>query len=189
MDSALWRFAPGTAPAGLSLAVGLAVAEALTDFCGGTQGARNAALKWPNDILKDGRKLGGILVELLPGAPHAAVIGIGLNLRLAAAMPDELRAASAALDLPDADPNALYAGLLGRLLERLEQFASAGFAPMREAWTARHAFQDAAVVLSADFGAPRQGICRGVDTDGALLLESDGRVERVLSGEVSLRPA
>lgn len=187
--SLLWRFAPGTAPAGLSLALGLAVAEALTDLPGGTQGTFNAALKWPNDILKDGRKLGGILVELLPGAPHAAVIGIGLNLRLAAAMPDELRAASAALDLADADPNVLYAGLLGRLLERLEQFAGAGFAPMREAWTARHAFQDAAVVLSADFGAPRLGICRGVDTDGALLLESDGRVERVLSGEVSLRPA
>ena len=189
--SLLWRFAPGTTPAGLSLAVGLAVADALTDVTGGTQGAGadDTALKWPNDILKDGRKLGGILVELQPGAPHAAVIGIGLNLRLAASMPDELRAASAALDLADADPNVLYASLLSHLLERLEQFAGAGFAPMREAWTARHAFQDAAVVLSADFGAPRQGICRGVDTDGALLLERDGRIERVLSGEVSLRPA
>jgi BirA family biotin operon repressor/biotin-[acetyl-CoA-carboxylase] ligase len=189
--SLLWRFAPGTAPAGLSLAVGLAVAEALAKVPGGPQGAGagDAALKWPNDILKGGRKLGGILIELLPGAPHAAVIGIGLNLRLAAAMPDELRATSAALDLPDADPDALYASLLIRLLERLEQFAGAGFASMRDAWTARHAYQDAQVVLSADFGAPRQGICRGVDSDGALLLECDGRVERVLSGEVSLRPA
>jgi BirA family biotin operon repressor/biotin-[acetyl-CoA-carboxylase] ligase len=182
--SMLWRFAPGTAPAGLSLAVGLAVAQAMAEV-----GASGTALKWPNDILKDGRKLGGILVELLPGAPHAAVIGIGLNLRLAAAMPDELRAASAALDLPNADQNALYASLLTRLLERLEQFATGGFTPMRDEWTARHAYQEAAVVLSADFGAPRQGICRGVDTDGALLLEVDGRVERVLSGEVSLRPA
>jgi len=182
--SLLWRFAPGTAPAGLSLAVGLAVAEAV-----GKVGADDTALKWPNDILKGGRKLGGILIELLPGAPHAAVIGIGLNLRLAASMPDELRATSAALDLPDADENALYASLLTQLLERLEQFAGAGFASMRDAWTARHAYQDAQVVLSADFGAPRQGICRGVDSDGALLLECDGRVERVLSGEVSLRPA
>ena len=189
--SLLWRFAPGTAPAGLSLAVGLAVAQAIAEVPGGTQsaGASGTALKWPNDILKDGRKLGGILVELLPGAPHAAVIGIGLNLRLAAAMPGELRAASAALDLPNADPNALYASLLTRLLERLEQFATGGFAPMRNEWTARHAYQDAAVVLSADFGAPRQGICRGVDADGALLFEVEGRVERVLSGEVSLRPA
>ncbi len=189
--SLLWRFAPGTAPAGLSLSVGLAVAQAMVEVPGGTQsaGAGDMALKWPNDILKTGRKLGGILVELVPGAPHAAVIGIGLNLHLATAMPDELRAASAALDLPDADQNALYASLLTRLLERLEQFASGGFASMRDEWTARHAFQDAEVVLTADFGAPRQGICRGVDTDGALLLESDGRVERVLSGEISLRPA
>jgi BirA family biotin operon repressor/biotin-[acetyl-CoA-carboxylase] ligase len=182
--SLLWRFAPGTAPAGLSLAVGLAVAQAMAEV-----GAGGTALKWPNDILKDGRKLGGILVELLPGAPHAAVIGIGLNLRLAAAMPGELRAASAALDLPNADQNALYASLLARLLERLEQFAVSGFAPMRDEWTALHAFQEAAVVLTADFGAPRQGICRGVDTDGALLLDVGGHIERVLSGEVSLRPA
>lgn len=189
--SLLWRFAPGTAPAGLSLAVGLAVAQAMARVPGGTQraGAGDAALKWPNDILKDGRKLGGILVELLPGAPHAAVIGIGLNLRLPATMPDELRATSAALDLPDADPNELYASLLTRQLERLEQFAVGGFAAMRDEWTAHHAFQDAAVVLSTDFGAPRHGICRGVDADGALLFEADGRVERVLSGEVSLRPA
>lgn len=194
--SLLWRFAPGTAPAGLSLAVGLAVAEAIATVgadapCipGASPREQATALKWPNDILRGGRKLGGILVELLPGAPHAAVIGIGLNLRLAAAMPDELRATSAALDLSDADPNALYASLLARLLERLEQFAGAGFASMRDAWTARHAFQDAAVVLNADFGAPRLGTCRGVDTDGALLLECDDRVERVLSGEVSLRPA
>ena len=182
--SLLWRFPPGTAPAGLSLAVGLAVAQAMAEV-----GAGDTALKWPNDILRNGHKLGGILVELLPGAPHAAVVGIGLNLRLPLAMPDELRAASAALDLPDADPDALYPSLLTRLLERLEQFAAGGFAPMRGEWTARHAFQDAAVVLSADFGAPRQGICRGVDADGALLLESGGRIERILSGEVSLRPA
>lgn len=182
--SLLWRFAPGTAPAGLSLAVGLAVAQALAEV-----GAGNTALKWPNDILKDGRKLGGILVELQPGAAHAAVIGIGVNLRLAAAMPDELRTTAAALDLPATDESALYAAVLTRLLARLEQFATAGFATMRDEWIARHAFQDAAVVLTADFGAPRTGICRGVDGDGALLLESEGRIERVLSGEVSLRPA
>ena len=187
--SLLWRFAPGTAPAGLSLAVGLAVAQALEKVSAGTQSAGDVALKWPNDILKGGRKLGGILVELLPGVPHAAVIGIGVNLRLPPEMPDDLRATSAALDSPDADQNALYAALLARLLERLEQFAAGGFAPMRDEWTARHAFQNAAVVLSTDFGAPRPGICRGVDTDGALLFEAGGRVERVLSGEVSLRPA
>jgi BirA family biotin operon repressor/biotin-[acetyl-CoA-carboxylase] ligase len=191
--SLLWRFAPGTAPAGLSLAVGLAVANALEKVSAGTHsaGTGDTALKWPNDILRGGRKLGGILVELQPGAPHAAVIGIGINLHLPAGMPEDLRAACAALCAVGeaADENALYAALLAELLATLEQFAASGFAPLREAWLARHAFQDADVLLTADFGPARAGICRGVDSDGALLLESDGRVERILSGEVSLRPA
>lgn len=184
--SLLWRFAPGTAPAGLSLAVGVAVARALTIVDG-----KDTALKWPNDILQDGRKLGGILVELVPGAPHAAVIGIGINLHLSAGMPDDVRAASAALCAANetADENAVYAALLTELLAVLETFAAQGFAALRPEWLAHHAMQDAAVLLSSDFGAPRAGVCRGVDADGALLFEVDGRVERILSGEVSLRPA
>ena len=63
------------------------------------------------------------------------------------------------------------------------------FAAIRPRWLAHHAHQDARVTLSSDFGPPREGICRGVDSDGALLLDVDGRVERILSGEVSLRPA
>ena len=184
--SLLWRFAPGTSPAGLSLAIGVAVARTLTKA-----GVRSLALKWPNDILLDGRKLGGILVELLPGAPHAAVIGIGLNLRLPAGMPEDLRAASAALASSDdaIDPNDLCAALLLELLATLERFAGSGFATLRGEWMAHHAFQDIPVRLLSDFGPPQAGICRGVDLDGALLLESDGRVERVLSGEISLRAA
>jgi BirA family biotin operon repressor/biotin-[acetyl-CoA-carboxylase] ligase len=181
--SLLWRFAPRTSPAGLSLAVGLAAASALDKV-----GSRGTVLKWPNDLLKEGKKLGGILVELVPGAPHAAVIGIGVNLRLPAAMPPELQALSAALD-SNIDPNELLAALLVELLAVLETFAAAGFTPLRAGWTARHAFQDASVRLLSDFAPPREGICRGVDSDGALLFETGGRVERVLSGEVSLRPA
>ena len=185
--SLLWRFAPGTAPAGLSLAVGVAVARALQKV-----GAGDTALKWPNDILKQGRKLGGILVELVPGAPHAAVIGIGINLQLPPGMPDDVRAASAAIDAIDAaaaDSNALYAALLGELLATLESFGGGGFAALRAEWLARHAFQDVPVSIASDFGAPAVGICRGVDVDGALLLDVDGRSERILSGEVSLRRA
>ncbi len=191
--SLLWRFAPGTAPAGLSLAVGVAVSRALSGVPKGTHsaGTGDTALKWPNDILKNGLKLGGILVELVPGAPHAAVIGIGINLRLPAGMPEEVRAASTALDANGAAPDAndLYAALLAELLSTLDTFATAGFAAIRPEWMARHAFQDARIRLSTDFGPPSEGICRGVDTDGALLLEIDGRIERILSGEVSLRPA
>lgn len=182
--SLLWRFAPGTAPAGLSLAAGLAVARGIEKLGAGGTVPR---LKWPNDLLVDGRKLGGILVELVPGAPHAAVIGVGLNLRLPTALPAELRESCAALG--PGDPHVLLAAILIELLAVLEIFGQAGFAPLRADWRARHAHEDAPVRLLSDFAPPRDGICRGVDADGALLLEADGRVERVLSGEVSLRAA
>ena len=83
----------------------------------------------------------------------------------------------------------MLAALLGVLLDVLQTFDDAGFAGLRNAWIARHAFENAPVQLLADFAAPRAGICRGVAADGALLFEQDGRVERVLSGELSLRGA
>jgi BirA family biotin operon repressor/biotin-[acetyl-CoA-carboxylase] ligase len=181
--SLLWRFTPGTLPAGLSLAVGLAMATALEKV---DSGGAAIQLKWPNDLLLEGRKLGGILVELLPGALHAAVIGIGLNLRLPETMPTDLRNQSAALDY-HGNPNKLLASILIELLAVLETFAVSGFTTLREPWMARHAHADAPIQLLADFAPPRSGVCRGVDADGALLLERDGKVERVLSGEVSLR--
>ena len=186
--SVLWRFAHGTASAGLSLAVGLAVANAIEKV--GSGGTAPIQLKWPNDLLKNGRKLGGILVELVPGtrseSGFAAVIGIGLNLRLPEAMPNNLRIQSATIDeTPKATE--LLAAILADLLDVLGSFETAGFAPLRDAWSARHAFENAPVRLLSDFVPSRDGLCRGVDTDGALLFEADGRVERVLSGEISLR--
>ena len=203
--SLLWRFAPGSVPIGLSLAVGVAVARALEKVgagdtpqsfdsdrrkCRAVSGKSpwGAALKWPNDVLYQGKKLGGILVELLPGAPHVAVIGISINRRLPAALPHDVRATAAALG-DHIEINVLLAALLSELLTVLESFAIAGFAALRADWLARHAFQDAPVVLLSDFSPPRHGICRGVDKDGALLLEVDGHIERILSGEISLRAA
>jgi len=197
--SLLWRFAPGVSPAGLPLAVGLALAEALTKVGAGETARKETAahaspppardlirLKWPNDVLKDGKKLAGILVELVPNTPSAAVIGMGLNLRLPAAMPAELRAVSAALDAPG-DPNTLLAAILIELLQTLEIFGAQGFAALRARWAAWHAYENAPIRLLSDFAPPRNGICRGVADDGALLFESGGRLERVLSGEISLR--
>ncbi len=200
--SVLWRLAPGVMPIGLSLAVGVAVVRALQkvmrsgiqpDGAGDqSKSPRGVALKWPNDILFQGKKLGGILVELVPGAPHAAVIGIGINQRLPATLPPDVRATAAALDgvmASQVDNCTLLATVLSELLAVLESFSLAGFSALRPDWLAWHAFQDAPVVLLADFSPPQQGICRGVDNEGALLLETDGRIERILSGEISLRPA
>ncbi len=205
--SLLWRFAPGTSLAGLPLAAGLALAEALLKLCAGqaaphtTSPSSNAfpcgetqpqpsqariRLKWPNDVLKDGKKLAGILVEVASATSVAAVIGIGLNLRLPTAMPAELRAQSAALE-GDIDPHFLLASILVELLKTLETFGAQGFAALRPRWTALHAFENAPIRLLSDFSPPREGICRGVDVDGTLLFESGGCIERILSGEVSLR--
>ncbi|MBK7684836.1 MAG: biotin--[acetyl-CoA-carboxylase] ligase [Rhodocyclaceae bacterium] len=199
--SLLWRLPHGVQPAGLSLAAGLAVARALEKVssvgAGDTPSFMPAQLKWPNDILLDGRKLGGILVELLPGATHgsnAAVIGCGINLRLPAAMPDELRAQSAAVSdvglMRDAevDPNTVLAALLIALRDTLEQFTRGGFASLQAQWMAHDAYADKAVRILSEFAAPLDGICRGVNTDGALRLEVDGKIQHLLSGEVSLRP-
>jgi BirA family biotin operon repressor/biotin-[acetyl-CoA-carboxylase] ligase len=177
--SLLWRFPDGTDLRGLSLAVGVAVTRALQKL-----GAGGTALKWPNDVLRDGRKLAGILIELQSNT--SAVIGIGLNLRLPAAMPDAVRATAAALGC-DIDPNLLLAALLTELLAVLDAFAVTGFAALREEWLARHAWTGRPVRVLMPHAAPLEGICAGIASDGALLLETAAGVQRILSGDVSLR--
>lgn len=181
--SLLWRFPAGVAPSGLSLAVGVAVAEVLQ-----TLGVPGIALKWPNDVLRDGRKLGGILVELVSGALDASVIGLGVNLKLPKALPAEVRAAATTLDLP-LSRNELLAKLLVGLQGVLEQFATAGFAALRPRWQALNAYAGASVQVVSEFSPPIDGRCMGVDGEGALLLEGAGGVQRIITGDVSLRPA
>jgi len=181
--SLLWRFNAGTVPLGLSLAVGVAVCRSLSKV-----GAGETALKWPNDVMKEGRKLAGILVELLPGNPHVAVIGIGLNLRIPAGLSDALHPKVAELG-QDFDPHRLLAALLSELRSVLDDFSADSFACLRNEWCKLDAYRDSPVRLLSDFAPARLGICRGVDNDGALLFESAGVIERVLSGELSLRAA
>lgn len=187
--STLWRFLPGApVPAGLSLVAGLAVMRALE-----TLGVEGLQLKWPNDVLVHGEKLAGILVELLAarGQPPAAVVGIGLNLRLPpdvaiAGQPAVTDLASHLAPLPD--PNRLLAALLGELHALFATYAVAGFPAFRGAWQQRNAFADLPVRVSGDRDET-VGICAGVDDDGALLVRTDAGVVRILSGEVSLRLA
>lgn len=179
--SLLWRFPRGTVPAGLSLAVGIALVDSLR-----TLGTAGVALKWPNDVLRDGRKLAGVLIELVPGAPHSAIIGIGINRRLPSAMPADVRATSAALDV-DVPASRLLALILGDLSRTLAEFALAGFAAMRERWLGCCAHLERPVCIVSEFSPPLDGRCVGVDVDGALLVEAGSGVQRVLSGDVSLR--
>jgi BirA family biotin operon repressor/biotin-[acetyl-CoA-carboxylase] ligase len=178
--SLLYKLPRGSTPGGLSLAVGVAIAEALREL-----GVDGVALKWPNDILRHGRKLAGVLIEL-SGA--SAVIGIGVNRRLPADLPDEVRANAAGLDLA-IDRNELLVRLLAALQGVLETFGSDGFAALRDRWSALNAYAGAPVRVISEFAVPVEGVCMGVDVDGALLLETPVCVQRILSGDVSLRPA
>jgi BirA family biotin operon repressor/biotin-[acetyl-CoA-carboxylase] ligase len=184
-----WRFEGGIGEMeGLSLAVGVAVAGALADC--GVSGPR---LKWPNDILWEGRKLGGILVELTGDAagPSRAVVGVGLNVAMpaaSAAAVDQPWTDLAAVSGPAPGRNQLATALLNRCLPLLADYSRGGFSRHREQWLGLDAFADRPVVVTS--GTSRSfGVARGVDERGALLLETAAGTHRVRGGEVSLRGA
>lgn len=187
--SLLWRFARGAgALSGLSLAVGSAIARALE-----AEGAAAIGLKWPNDILWQGRKLAGILIELAGDAlgPTAAVIGVGVNVRLTDAT--RARIGQPAADVETVcgempDRNKLLARMLVQLGVTLDAFTRDGFAPLRAEWQRRHAFQDKRVTLTFPDGSSQGGRAGGVAEDGSFLLETRAGTQRYHSGEISLRP-
>jgi BirA family biotin operon repressor/biotin-[acetyl-CoA-carboxylase] ligase len=183
--SLAWRFEGGLARlTGLPLAIGVALAETLERL--GVQ----VGLKWPNDVLRDGDKLAGILIETqaAPGGGVWTVIGIGLNLL----MPDELEAqiGRSVASLPwlaRMDRNALLAALLDGLAGALREFERAGFAAFAARWNLRHAWQGETVTVLDGGAVLHEGSAAGVDDAGRLLLDTpDGRIA-VLAGDVSLR--
>lgn len=175
---------------GLSLAVGVAVAEALHAL-----GARTVAIKWPNDLVVDDgerlRKLGGVLIEggLQDGRPRA-VIGLGLNVR----MPAE---AAAAIDQPWTDLDALLGDaalprnvVAGRLLDALsaalQAFDAHGLRPFLPRFELLDALRD--LPLTARIGEREVvGTAMGIDDDGALVLRTDAGLQPLRAGEVSVR--
>ncbi|GCB06115.1 biotin--[acetyl-CoA-carboxylase] ligase [Ralstonia sp. SET104] len=179
---------------GLSLAVGVAVADAVAGYAQARGGSAHAlSLKWPNDVQIAGRKLAGILVETVRTAPGRtwAVIGIGLNLE----RPHELettlgRSLSGVEELVDApEPNAVFSALLTSLGEHLQRFGTQGLAPFVAPFAARDAFAGERVRLWQDGTVVLEGVAHGIDAQGRLAIESGGRVQWIHSGEVSLRSA
>lgn len=185
--SLLQRFdKPLAGLAGLSLAVGLGVVRALRAH------GVDAALKWPNDVLWQNRKLGGILIEVRGDAlgPCAAVIGIGINVRLRDEV--KLRIDQPAADLAEASASAwsrsdVLAAILVALADVLAVFDREGFAPLASEWTACHAHQGQMVTLSAPDGSSVDGRALGVDEQARLLLETGSGIRAVHTGDVSLR--
>ena len=188
--SLLWRFSQGAgALAGLSLAVAAGAARALEEL-----GLTGVQVKWPNDLYCRERKLGGILIETsgdVPG-PSAAVIGVGLNVRLDATLRERIgQPVTDVASCSDTPPSRTV--LLAALLESsdavLAQFARAGFAPFRDEWLRRHAWQGRRVAVSLADRCLAEGEALGVAEDGALMLATSRGVERFHSGELTLRSA
>jgi BirA family biotin operon repressor/biotin-[acetyl-CoA-carboxylase] ligase len=169
---------------GLPLAVGVALAHALRSLNVVVQ------LKWPNDLLKNGKKLAGVLVET---AVHDnitwAVVGIGLNLL----MPSELESqigqpVADATWLAQMDRNQLVAVLLNHLADNLDRFNRAGLTPFVQSWNELHAYAGQRINVVDQGKIIQQGVALGVNTQGCLLLQDEhGLVNPIMVGDISLR--
>ena len=161
---------------GLSLAVGLSVAESLHPGIG---------LKWPNDLWVADCKLGGILIEAASsGGRSQVVVGIGINIRPRPA--EGLSTPPAALtDLwPEATAGAALLRLMPPLARTLQDFEQRGFAPLQQRFQARDVLRGREVGTSDR----QQGLCLGVSPNGSLRLCCDGQEIAINSSEVSVRP-
>jgi len=174
------------AAAGLSLAVGVAVADAIEVVT-----AVPVALKWPNDLLANGYKLGGILVELLAsGTACYAILGIGINVRVPAYTSVGIDQAWIDLSQASGGPverNLLAATIITHLHQMLERFRQRGFdAELRRRWQARDPFFDRRVVARSEQGEIR-GWGRGIDVRGEFVIDTASGIMTVGAGDVSLR--
>ncbi|MFM9972694.1 MAG: biotin--[acetyl-CoA-carboxylase] ligase [Burkholderiales bacterium] len=185
--SLLWRFPSSLQHrSALSLVVAVGCAQTLESL-----GARGVALKWPNDLLLDGRKLGGILVETFHSAGViVAVIGVGLNVCHSASIDAQVGVRVATLREAgiDATRTRVLAALLLGLENALAKFDREGFEMFRAAWQRRDAWHGRQVRLSGNRGQI-VGEAMGIGDDGALLLRTGGMIQTHYSGEMSLRPA
>jgi len=171
---------------GLSLVAGIAVVDALRAL-----GVASAALKWPNDIVIAGRKLGGVLVE---GSGEAAgmaraVIGLGLNVRMPSGVSEGIEQPWTDLATAMSPPplrNVLAVQLLDHLLPACALFDRVGLAPFLPRYAGYDALRDCTVVVHVG-DVRHQGRALGVAQDGALRVEIDAVERRFHAGEVSVR--
>ncbi len=190
--SVSWTFAALPPDVGaLSLAIGVCVLRALTDT-----GVTGVALKWPNDLVVGAAKLGGILIELRAesGGPAFVVVGVGLNVALSEAVRRQVEATGTlAADLKavggaHCERNRLVAALVGRCVAGLEQFEREGFGAFAGEWRASDALAGKPVQVTFDGGSVA-GHARGIDSGGALCLQTRDGLQRFVTGDVSVRAA
>jgi len=181
---------------GLSLAVGISIAESLQPALPAADQPR-IRLKWPNDLwladARDERKLAGILVETASwGELRYVVIGVGINVRALTLDPTPVAAgqaaalAPAALQdiLPGVDVAQALALVAAPLVQAVQAFGLFGFAPFQARFAARDALAGRAVQLSDG----TEGMAHGVGENGALLVHTAAGMKEITSSEVSVRP-
>ncbi|MDF7669821.1 bifunctional biotin--[acetyl-CoA-carboxylase] ligase/biotin operon repressor BirA [Orbaceae bacterium ESL0721] len=180
--SMYWRLEQGIAAAmGMSLVVGITVADTLNKLTG-----QNIKVKWPNDLYLNDKKLAGILVELTgkAGDMAHAIIGIGINIMMK--NPDNSVVNQAWANLGKVDRNLLVANLIDALQIALTKFEQSGLAPFITDWNRLDNFANRKVKLLIGDEVVR-GIAKGINDQGALLLEQDGSTKAYIGGEISLR--
>jgi BirA family biotin operon repressor/biotin-[acetyl-CoA-carboxylase] ligase len=190
-----WTRAPARSAA-VTLACGLAAAQCLQ--AAGVE----VQVKWPNDLLLDGRKLAGLLTEVAQDAAGRSTLVVGMGVNLALDEPERARIGHPVAELADrlgraavlAGRERWLAALAGALIDAAADFERRGFAPLQAAFQERCAFLGAAVVVrassaagGADAGHAVRGTLRGVDADGQLLIETAAGTCALASGELSLR--
>ncbi|WP_214755835.1 biotin--[acetyl-CoA-carboxylase] ligase [Exiguobacterium sp. s157] len=148
-----------------------------------------ATIKWPNDLLLNGKKIGGILTEMQTEGDRiqAVILGFGLNVN-SDVIPDELahRATSIKLETNQTYRRSeLLAHLLAELETEYDLFLASGFDSVRAHWLEHAAYLNEPVTLTAS-GKPRRGTMRGISEEGALLLEHEGTVEPIYSAEIAV---
>ncbi len=171
---------------GLSLAFGVAVVRALDEL-----GVDHLKLKWPNDVLWSGKKLGGILIEVVgdPSGVCHLVVGLGLNLKSEKSMVQSIDQPWVSLDaiLPvPPSRNHVAACLLNHIVPLLSNYEGNGFAGYQQEWEALNAHSNQLVDLYMG-SVQATGLMRGVSSSGALLLETENGIEVFHGGEISLR--
>ncbi len=186
--SLYWRFEMNPAAlSGLGLAVGVGLIRALQAL-----GVEGAALKWPNDVLLQGRKLAGILLEMSgeSSGPYHVVIGVGMNVNMAddeAVIDQPWIAINQALARP-LSRNQIVGVVLHHLLLVIQAFQSGGLEQFMEEWQQAdlYAGQSVAIQIGGDMVV---GESQGIDASGAIVVKVDGVMRRFHSGDISLRRA
>lgn len=185
--SLLWKLEVSIAEmAGLSLVVAISVAKAIQKF-----DIDKVMLKWPNDIYVNNKKLSGVLLELRgeSNSPCNAVIGIGVNVN----MPKESgnKIDQDWIDMQSLlkskiNRNQVVAEIMNQLIPRLKKFNDNGFSVFSDEWKVLDLLDEKHINIDGHMSL-NEGIAHGVDKHGALLVESEGKVQALYSGEVSIR--